>query len=139
MSSTAGDRRCGLAEMLEAEHRTEPKLDGSVILFDCCVNPIGGQFLLIRAPRQASPHWLRSCRLHGSHAFEANADRADRDPDALPEGAFRERVQSVQGRDHPQAREMTCDPVPRIWPSRMRMSSAGIYHRQLTGWAVQPL
>ena len=30
----AGDRRCGLAEMLEAEHRTEPKLDGSVILFD---------------------------------------------------------------------------------------------------------
>ena len=30
----AGDRRCGLAEMLEAEHRTEPKLDGSMILFD---------------------------------------------------------------------------------------------------------
>jgi hypothetical protein len=30
----AGDRRCGLAEMLEVEHRTEPKLDGSVILFD---------------------------------------------------------------------------------------------------------
>jgi hypothetical protein len=28
----AGDRRCGLAEMLEAEHRTEPKLDGSMIL-----------------------------------------------------------------------------------------------------------
>jgi hypothetical protein len=26
----AGDRRCGLAEMLEAEHRTEPKLDGSM-------------------------------------------------------------------------------------------------------------
>jgi hypothetical protein len=25
----AGDRRCGSAEMLEAEHRTEPKLDGS--------------------------------------------------------------------------------------------------------------
>jgi hypothetical protein len=24
----------GLAEMLEAEHRTEPKLDGSMILFD---------------------------------------------------------------------------------------------------------
>ena len=30
----AGDRRCGLAEILEAEHRSEPKLDGSVILFD---------------------------------------------------------------------------------------------------------
>jgi hypothetical protein len=30
----AGDRRCGLAETLEAEHRTEPKLDGSMILFD---------------------------------------------------------------------------------------------------------
>src|SRR5580698_3472947 len=30
----AGDRRCGLAEMLEAEHRTEPKLDRSMILFD---------------------------------------------------------------------------------------------------------
>ena len=30
----AGDRRCGLAEMLEAEHWTEPKLDGSMILFD---------------------------------------------------------------------------------------------------------
>src|ERR1700679_4079531 len=30
----AGNRRCGLAEMLEAEHRTEAKLYGSVILFD---------------------------------------------------------------------------------------------------------
>jgi hypothetical protein len=30
----AGDRRCGLAKLLEAEHRTEPKLDGSMILFD---------------------------------------------------------------------------------------------------------
>ena len=30
----AGDRRCGLAEILEAEHRSEPKLDRSVILFD---------------------------------------------------------------------------------------------------------
>jgi hypothetical protein len=30
----AGDCRCGSAEMLEAEHRTEPKLDGSMILFD---------------------------------------------------------------------------------------------------------
>jgi hypothetical protein len=30
----AGGRRCGLVEMLEAEHRTEPKLDGSMILFD---------------------------------------------------------------------------------------------------------
>jgi hypothetical protein len=29
----AGDRRCGSTEMLEAEHRTEPKLDRSVILF----------------------------------------------------------------------------------------------------------
>ena len=34
----AGDRRCGLAEMLEAEHRTEPKLDGSMILFDQIVH-----------------------------------------------------------------------------------------------------
>ena len=30
----AGDRLCGMAEILEAEHRSEPKLDGSVILFD---------------------------------------------------------------------------------------------------------
>jgi hypothetical protein len=30
----AGDRRCGSTEMLEAEHRTKPQLDRSVILFD---------------------------------------------------------------------------------------------------------
>ena len=30
----AGDRRCSSSKILEAEHRTEPKLDRSVILFD---------------------------------------------------------------------------------------------------------
>jgi hypothetical protein len=38
----AGNRRCGSAEMLEAEHRAEPRLDRSVILFDQIV-----QILLI--------------------------------------------------------------------------------------------
>jgi hypothetical protein len=30
----AGDRRCSSPKTLEAEHRTEPQLDRSVILFD---------------------------------------------------------------------------------------------------------
>jgi hypothetical protein len=30
----AGDRRRGSSKMLEAEHRTKPQLDRSVILFD---------------------------------------------------------------------------------------------------------
>src|ERR1700733_1244823 len=30
----AGNRRCGSAEILEAEHRTKPQFDRSVILFD---------------------------------------------------------------------------------------------------------
>jgi len=30
----AGDCRCGSTEKLEVEHRTKPKLDRSVILFD---------------------------------------------------------------------------------------------------------
>jgi hypothetical protein len=30
----ANDRRCSSPKMLEAEHRTEPQLDRSAILFD---------------------------------------------------------------------------------------------------------
>ena len=43
----AGDRRCGFSEMLEAEHRTEPKLNRSVILFNQIVEIVGGSDLAL--------------------------------------------------------------------------------------------
>jgi hypothetical protein len=37
----AGDRRCGTTEMLEAEHRTKPYLDRSMILLDQIIEVFG--------------------------------------------------------------------------------------------------
>jgi hypothetical protein len=43
----AGDRRCGSTEMFEAEHRTQPKLDRSVILLDQIVQIFRGSDLAL--------------------------------------------------------------------------------------------